>query len=115
MTKKSHHWMPRIGTFWNRKDEDLCTAIVRVSGWIRVVPGVTTIVYDPSWVFWGTPIDPMNEPSLADIVEFVARTVAPLRNSIVRTTPPIPFEPESRTYPVTANVLPETTDWPFAG
>src|SRR2546426_954872 len=57
----------------------------------------------------------MKEPSLADIVEFVARTVAPLRSSIVNTTPPMPFEPESRTYPETLTALPDTTDWPLVG
>src|SRR5213594_3344106 len=99
MTKKSHQSMPRTGTFWNKKDEDLCT----------------TIVYDPSWVVGGTVIDPMKKPSPADIVEFVARTVAPLRSSMFKTTPPMPFEPESRTYPVTPSELPETTDWPLDG
>src|SRR2546429_472431 len=115
MTRKSHHSMPRTGTFWNKKDEDLCTEIVRVSGWIRVFAGVTTIGYDPSWVVGGTVIVPMKKPSLADIVEFVARTVAPLRSSMFKTTPPMPFEPESRTYPVTPSELPETTDWPLDG
>src|SRR5438093_956095 len=115
MTRKSHHSMPRTGTFWNKKDEDLCTEIVRVSGWIRVVAGVTTIVYDPSWVVWGTVIVPRKNPLLSDIVEFVARTVAPLRSSMFKTTPPMPLEPESRTYPVTPSELPETTDWPLEG
>src|SRR5438132_1564979 len=115
MTRNSHHSMPRTGTFWNKKDEDLCTAMLVVSGWIRVVAGVTTIEYCPSWVFEGTTIVPMKKPSLADIVEFVARTVAPLRSSIANTTPPMPFEPESRTYPVTLSAFPDTTDWPLVG
>ena len=72
-------------------------------------------MYDPSWVLWGTVIVPTNRPLLSDIVEFVASTVAPLRSSIFRTTPPMPCEPESRTYPVTLSALPETTDWPADG
>src|SRR2546422_302158 len=115
MTRNSHHSMPRTGTFWNKKDEDFCTAMVVVSGWIRVVDGVTTIEYCPSWVFAGTTIVPTNRPLLSDIVEFVARTVAPLRSSIANTTPPMPFELESRTYPVTLTAFPETTDWPLVG
>src|SRR5256885_2198167 len=115
MTRKSHHSMPRTGTFWNKKDEDFCTAMVVESGWISVVAGVTTIEYCPSWVVEGTTIVPTNRPLLSDIVEVFARTVAPLRSSMFRTTPPMPFEPESRTYPVTLTAFPDTTDWPLVG
>src|SRR5437867_11477524 len=80
-----------------------------------MVAGVPTIVYDPSWVGGGTVIVPMKKPSVADIVEFVARTVATLRSSMFKTTPPMPFEPESRTYPVSPSELPATTDWPLDG
>src|SRR2546427_500271 len=111
MTRKSHHSMPRTGTFWNKKDEDFCTAMVVESGWISVVAGVTTIEYCPSWVLEGTTIVPTNRPLLSDIVEVFARTVAPLRSSMFKTTPPMPFEPESRTYPVTET--PVAVVWPW--
>src|SRR5207249_12174392 len=108
MTKKSHHWMPRIGTCWNRKDDDRCTEIARLSGWIRVVAGVATIVYDPSWVLWGTVIVPTNRPLLYDIVELVASNVAPLRSTIFRTTHQMSCETESRTYALNMMIQPQT-------
>src|SRR5207245_10804466 len=99
MTRNSHHSMPRTGTFWNKKDEDFCTAMLVVSGWISVVAGVTTIEYCPSWVFEGTTIVPTKKPLLADIVEFVARTAATLRSSMFRAPPAMPGEPDPLTYP----------------
>src|SRR5207244_680203 len=50
MTRNSHHSMPRTGTFWNKKDEDLCTAMLAVSGWISVVAGVTNVSRDAQFV-----------------------------------------------------------------
>src|SRR2546429_7128338 len=73
------------------------------------------MVYDPPGGGGATVTAQRKRPPPADIVEFVARTVAPLRSSMFKTTPPMPLEPESRTYPVTPSELPETTDWPLEG